>query len=65
MRGASCQLALNIKILKMLHHSSTHFPVSARSGSPPQCSTFLVKSLTIFKYPCDGFVSSESIELPK
>ena len=27
-------------ILKMLHHSSTHVPVSARSGSPPQCSKF-------------------------
>ena len=35
---------LKIRILKMLHHSSTHqwhnIPVSARSGSPPQCSTF-------------------------
>ena len=31
-------------ILKMLHHSSTYqlhnIPVSARSGLPPQCSTF-------------------------
>ena len=48
-RGPSCQLALNVKNL-MLHHSSTcqwhTIPVSARSGSPPQCSTFSSYTLT-------------------
>jgi len=47
-RGPSCQLALNVKNLNFKDVTSTHqlisdilsIPVSARSGSLPQYSTF-------------------------